>query len=53
MNHNAQPRKELERLAEAPLPTAFGDFRLVVFRFEDPSAHPDLSREHIALVKGE
>ena len=53
MNHNAQPVKELEHLAEAPLPTSFGDFKLVVFRFDDPSAHPDLSREHLALVKGD
>jgi GTP cyclohydrolase II len=43
----------LEHLAEAPLPTSFGDFKLVVFRFDDPEAHPDLSREHLALVKGD
>ena len=43
----------LELLAEAPLPTSFGVFRVVVFRYRDPNAHPDLSTEHVALVMGD
>jgi GTP cyclohydrolase II len=37
----------------APLPTRHGMFQLRVFRWEDPSVHPSLSREHCALVMGE
>jgi GTP cyclohydrolase II len=43
----------LSRLAEANLPTRFGMFRLVVFRWNDENAHPELSREHLALVYGD
>lgn len=43
----------LEHLAEAPLPTSFGTFRVVVFRYRDPAAHPALSNEHLALVMGD
>lgn len=43
----------LEHLAEAPLPTPFGTFRVVVFRYRDPAAHPALSDEHLALVMGD
>lgn len=43
----------LERLAEAPLPTQFGTFQVIVFRYRDPSAHPGLSDEHLALVMGD
>ena len=43
----------LEELASAPLPTAFGEFQLRVFRWNDPDAHPGLSDEHIALVRGD
>lgn len=42
----------LERLAEAPLPTRFGTFQVTVFRYRDPTAHPALSDEHLALVMG-
>lgn len=42
----------LQHLAEAPLPTRFGTFQVMVFRYEDPAAHPDLSDEHLALVLG-
>jgi GTP cyclohydrolase II len=45
--------KRLESLAEAPLPTAFGTFRLHVFLWDDPDAHPALSKEHLALVLGD
>ncbi len=43
----------LEELAEAPLPTRFGTFRVIVFRYRDPNAHPGLSDEHLALVVGD
>lgn len=45
--------KRLESLAAAPLPTAFGTFQLHVFRWDDPEAHPALSKEHLALVMGD
>lgn len=41
------------RLAESTLPTEFGPFRLVVYQSDDPRAHPSLSNEQIALIKGE
>lgn len=43
----------LETLAKAPLPTRFGVFQLHVFRWDDPTAHPGLSNEHLALVMGD
>jgi GTP cyclohydrolase II len=43
----------LEQLAEAPIPTRFGLFSLKVFRWDDPNAHPALSKEHCALVMGD
>src|SRR5687767_9413310 len=43
----------LEELARAPIPTRFGNFELRVYRWDDPSAHPALSREHCALVMGD
>jgi GTP cyclohydrolase II len=42
----------LEELAQAPIPTRFGDFELRVFHWDDPAAHPALSKEHCALVMG-
>jgi GTP cyclohydrolase II len=53
MNVNIQTDTRLEYLAEAPLPTAHGEFRVVVFRYNDPEAHPGLSDEHLALVMGD
>ncbi len=47
----APPR--LEQLAQAPLPTRNGMFQLHVFSWDDPSAHPALSREHCALIMGD
>lgn len=47
------PQAKLEQLAQAPLPTRHGLFQLRVFRWDDPSVHPSLSREHCALVMGE
>lgn len=43
----------VERVAESTLPTAFGEFRIVVYRVHDPEAHPTLSKEYLALVKGD
>lgn len=42
-----------ELLAEAPVPTEHGTFRMLVFRWNDPTAHPGLSNEHLALVMGD
>jgi GTP cyclohydrolase II len=50
---NAIFKPQLEHLAQAPIPTPYGTFQMIVFRYADPSAHPALSDEHIALVKGE
>jgi GTP cyclohydrolase II len=43
----------LEELARAPIPTRFGRFELHVYRWDDPLAHPALSKEHCALVMGD
>jgi len=43
----------LEQLAEAPIPTRFGLFALKVYRWDDPEAHPALSKEHCALIMGD
>jgi GTP cyclohydrolase II len=48
-----QPTARIEQLAVAPLPTRYGMFQVRVFRWEDPSVHPSLSREHCALLMGE
>lgn len=53
MNANLSSEPKLEHLAEAPLPTKYGTFRVVVFRYDDPVAHPELSNEHLALVMGD
>jgi len=53
MSENAMTSSGLEELAIATLPTRFGNFELRVYRWEDPSAHPALSREHCALVMGD
>lgn len=43
----------LSELAQSTLPTQFGTFSLRVFRWQDPTAHPELSQEHVALVMGD
>jgi GTP cyclohydrolase II len=43
----------LEPQAKAPIPTRYGTFELHVFKWDDPDAHPALSREHCALVMGD
>jgi GTP cyclohydrolase II len=47
------PKSSPELLAEAPIPTRHGIFRLLVFRWDDPKAHPGLSNEHLAMVMGD
>lgn len=39
-------------LAQSNLPTPNGEFTLMAFRWDDDAVHPDLSREHLALVRG-
>ncbi len=39
--------------AEAPVPTRFGEFRMVVFHFGEPDASMGLSPDHVALVMGD
>jgi GTP cyclohydrolase II len=51
--NTATPAIVLEQLAQAPLPTRHGMFQLRVFRWDDPNAHPALSREHCALIMGD
>jgi GTP cyclohydrolase II len=48
-----QPSARIEQVAQAPLPTRHGMFQLRVFRWDDPSVHPSLSREHCALIMGD
>jgi GTP cyclohydrolase II len=48
-----KPPARLEQLAQAPLPTRYGMFQLRVFRWDDPNAHPALSKEHCALIMGD
>ncbi len=43
----------VNRVAEAPIPTAHGVFQLIVFQGRHPDANPDLSDEHVALVMGD
>lgn len=47
-------RPQLRIRAEAPVPTRFGEFRMMVFQFDggaDPTS--GLSPDHVALVKGD
>lgn len=43
----------LVHLAQAPIPTRFGNFDMHVFRWEGAKPHPSLSDEHLALVRGD
>lgn len=53
MSEKASRSTALEELARAPIPTRYGRFELQVYRWDDPDAHPALSREHCALVMGD
>lgn len=46
-------RPQLEVLAEAPLPTRYGTFEVLVFRYQGEQIHSGLSGEHVALVMGQ
>lgn len=46
-------RGRLEVLAQAGIPTRHGEFQVHVFRWDDPTAHPGLSNEHLAMVMGD
>jgi len=52
-DNDAKRSPALETLAEAPIPTRFGPFSVRVFHWDDPDAHPALSKEHCALVMGD
>jgi GTP cyclohydrolase II len=52
-HHEGNGLPALETLAEAPIPTRFGPFSVRVYRWDDPEAHPALSKEHCALVMGD
>jgi GTP cyclohydrolase II len=43
----------VERIASSTLPTEYGEFQIVVYRVHDPEAHPTLSKEYLALIKGD
>ncbi len=53
LSRDTPPTARIEQLAQAPLPTRHGMFQLRVFRWDDPAAHPALSREHCALIVGD
>lgn len=53
MSKVAAPAPEVERVAESTLPTEYGEFRIMVYAVHDPEAHPTLSKEYVALVKGD
>jgi GTP cyclohydrolase II len=53
LSRETPPTARIEQLAQAPLPTRHGMFQLRVFRWDDPTAHPALSREHCALIMGD
>jgi GTP cyclohydrolase II len=46
-------RPQLRIRAEAPVPTRFGEFRMIVFHFGEPEAGSELSPDHVALVMGD
>ena len=46
-------RPRLEILAQAPVPTHFGVFRMMVFRWGEPEGESGLSPDHVALVMGD
>jgi GTP cyclohydrolase II len=50
---SAAIRPRLEILAQAPVPTRFGEFRMVVFRWGQPEGESGLSPDHVALVMGD
>jgi GTP cyclohydrolase II len=46
-------RPQLRIRAEAPVPTRFGEFRMIVFHYGEPEAGSELSPDHVALVMGD
>jgi GTP cyclohydrolase II len=45
-------RPQLKIVAQTPLPTTFGPFEMIVFHWE-ADRNGDLSRDHVALVRGD
>jgi GTP cyclohydrolase II len=50
---DAEIRPRLEILAQAPVPTRFGPFDMMVFRWSGHDTANGLSPDHVALVMGE
>lgn len=48
-----QPDSLLQVVANAAVPTAFGNFEMIVFRWAAEVPHDGLSPDHVALVMGE
>jgi GTP cyclohydrolase II len=46
-------RPQLEVLAQAPVPTKYGEFEMVVFQWRDDAAASELPSDHVALVMGD
>jgi GTP cyclohydrolase II len=46
-------RPQLRIVAQTTLPTTFGPFEMLVFHWEDERHQGDLSRDHVALVRGD
>ena len=46
-------RPRLEIVAQAPVPTPYGEFQMLVFHWEGDASEHGLSREHVALVMGD
>lgn len=50
---SAAIRPRLEVLAHAPVPTKYGEFQMIVFRWGEADTERGLSPDHVALVMGD